>query len=219
MLQVIGHVELQKLGVVPQTVFLASRSNNYESTSRRVSERIEFARSTSFDPTAGAAPFEDLRRRLATINGSNTSLNPVGRERGSPLPQRLPTNVQDLPPSVPMRPGSPTESIVSTANSISMKPRFGMGAYDVVKAAPAIGSNKTVAVGLLEAPGRGAHDVESERSGVTSPVSFVQTARGIRSPISSIQEGLYFFFALNPCTYIFFRESRFSTQCAARARI
>ena len=94
-----------------------------------------------------------------------------------------------------------------------------MGAYDVVKAAPAIGSNKTVAVGLLEAPGRGAHDVESERSGVTSPVSFVQTARGVRSPISSIQEGLYFFFALNPCTYIFFRESRFSTQCAARARI
>ncbi|KAI5119857.1 hypothetical protein M0805_000691 [Coniferiporia weirii] len=186
-LQSIGHVELQKLGVVPQTVFLGSRSGQASQSEpiRRVSEKYSLSRVSSHDHVTGA-PFEDLRRRLATINGSSSSLNSVpGRERASPLPQKFPLTISELPPTVPMRPGSPTESVVSTSNSVSMRPRFSVGSFDGAKAAPAIGSVRTTAVGLLEAPGRMIVDGEPERSELTSPVSLAYTVRGMRSPIPS----------------------------------
>ncbi|EJD02926.1 uncharacterized protein FOMMEDRAFT_123012 [Fomitiporia mediterranea MF3/22] len=186
-LQTTGTVELQKLGVVPQTVFLGSRVSQSEATYRfSVSDRYSLSRVSSNDPAGGGAPFEDLRRRLATINGSNTSLNSAGRER--PMPLRLPSAVQELPPSVPMRPGSPTESVVSTTNSVSIRPRFSIGSVEGVKAAPAVGSVRTNAMGLLEAPGRTMVEVERDQSGLTSPTSFGNMARGSRSPVPLISE-------------------------------
>ncbi|KAH8119146.1 hypothetical protein DFH11DRAFT_1838620 [Phellopilus nigrolimitatus] len=187
-LQSTGHVELQKLGVVPQTVFLGSRAVPSESA-RRVSDKFSLSRVSSRDHATEGDPFEDLRRRLATINGSSTSLNSIsqaGRERNSSLPQRFPSTIPELPPTLPMRPGSPTESVVSTTNSVSMRPRFSVGSFDGTKAAPAIGPVRTNAIGLLETPGRIHVEGEPERPGWVSPLSFANTARGMRSPIPSI---------------------------------
>ncbi|KAL5523732.1 hypothetical protein ACEPAG_7905 [Sanghuangporus baumii] len=185
-LQSIGPVELQKLGVVPQTVFLGSRIATNE-TSRRFLERYSLSPRSSNDYAGSPAPFEDLRRRLATINGSATSLSSGGgRERLTP--QRLPPAIQELPPSVPMRPSSPTESVVSTTNSVSIRPRFSIGSVDGAKAAPAVGSIRTNAIGLLEAPGRPLTEADRDPSGVTSPVSYGTAGRGARSPVPSVQE-------------------------------
>ena len=191
MLQTIGPVELQKLGVVPQTVFLGSRIPPSE-TARRFSDRYSLSPRSTGDFPATPAPFEDLRRRLATINGSATSLS-SGGGRDRLAPQRLPPAVQDLPPTVPMRPSSPTESVVSTTNSVSIRPRFSIGSVDIAKAAPAIGSIRTNAIGLLEAPGRGIVEGDRDPSGVTSPVSYATAARGARSPVPSVQEGRWRF--------------------------
>lgn len=199
-LQTTGHVELQKFGVVLHTVFLGSRPAQPES-----SRRLSVNRLSSYDYTTGSAPFEDLRRRLATINGSNTSLNSAAtnRDRRSPTPAHLilqqrvanattsttPT-VNDLPQTLPMRPPSPTESILSTANSISLRPRFSVGSMEGVKAAPAVGSVRTNAVGLLEAPGRPPSEILNDRSGMTSPASFGNTIRDGRNTLPfAISEG------------------------------
>ncbi|THH10662.1 hypothetical protein EW145_g1172 [Phellinidium pouzarii] len=180
-----GHIELQKLAVVPQTVFLGARVSQSEPT-RRVSDKYSLSRVSSQDHVIGGAPFEDLRRRLVTINGSSSSLNSAsGRlEPANILPQRFPSTIPELPPTVTMRPGSPTESVISTTN-VSMRPRFNVGSFDGVKAAPAIGSVRTNAMGLLETPGRTILDGDSDFSGLTSPVTFAYTIRGMRSPISS----------------------------------
>ena len=196
-LQTTGHVELQKFGVVLHTVFLGSRNAQPE-TARRVSVN----RLSNYDATAGGgAPFEDLRRRLATINGSSTSLNSAtsNRDRRSPpvhlaVQQRVVSGssptvpvVNDLPP---MRPSSPTESIISTSNSVSLRPRFSVGSLEGVKAAPAIGSVRTNAIGLLEAPGRPPSDILNDRSGMTSPASFGNTIRDGRGNLPfAISEG------------------------------
>ena len=152
-------------------------------TRRFSSDRYSLSRIPSHDQAGGNAPFEDLRRRLAAINGSNTSLNSAGA-RDRPMLQKFPTAVPELPPSVPLRPSSPTESVVSTSNSVSLMPRFSIGSADGAKAAPAVGSVRTNAVGLLEAPGRLHADSERDASGINSPIP-----RGMRSPISSVQEG------------------------------
>lgn len=190
-LQTTGPVELQKLGVVLNTIFLGSQSRTAEvDFGRRFSttDRHVISRVSSFDQGPGA-PFEDLRRRLATINGSSSSLNsamPKGRTSlgiplapASPMPKET-TNTVDL------RPGSPTESIVSTTNSVSFKPRFSLGGViEGQKAAPAVGSVRANAMGVLEAPGRLHSDSTSDRPGWTSPLPFAQVAGGIRSQILS----------------------------------
>jgi phosphoinositide-3-kinase regulatory subunit 4 len=62
------------------------------------------------------------------------------------LSAAVPSPLQD-------RPGNPTESIISTTNSVYLGPasRLQVGSTDGQKAAPAVGSSKTNAVGLLEA--------------------------------------------------------------------
>jgi len=90
-LKLIGDVELQKLGVVPQTVFLKARHTDSGPRSSRVplmsrrSNTNSSSRTPILSPTraqrvsgadyAAGAPFEDLRRRLATINASASSLS------------------------------------------------------------------------------------------------------------------------------------------------
>ncbi|KAI0037081.1 ARM repeat-containing protein [Vararia minispora EC-137] len=198
-------VELQKLKVVPQTVFLKTRSpetlsrsgiGRTSSTSRRsymdngrplVLEIPRVSRPPSVDHGSTGAPFEDLRRRLSAFNGSGTSLaSPAPRPPSlmsaqlSPRPPMGGLNTADLPAAFD-RPNSPTESVFSTANSAAPRPlqRLQVGSTDT-KAAPAIGSSKTNATGVLEATSRMKSDDSPERSGRTSPVSAAGTVRGQR---------------------------------------
>jgi phosphoinositide-3-kinase regulatory subunit 4 len=214
-LKLIGDVELQKLGVVPVTVFLKHRSSDstprssrihtsrrstYDSVASRTPiyssmNRISSATDHSSASTGMGSPFEDLRRRLATINGSASSI-----AASQPQPPRS-ANTNALSPAaastsssrrdsisgllIPLtstldRPGSPTESVLSTANSATFRPlsMLQVGG-DGQKAAPAVGSSKTNATGLLEAHSklRSAED-SPDISGRSSPMSMSATLRG-----------------------------------------
>ncbi|KAJ2936541.1 hypothetical protein H1R20_g554, partial [Candolleomyces eurysporus] len=183
-LKVIGDIELQKLGVVPQTVFLKSRNDPSSAT------RLSFAssrRASSIDQPISGAPFEDLRRRLATINGSATSLTANTprdtRSAASPFAQSV-TSAPSVSSPNPDRPPSPTESVVSTANSVSLKPtsRLHVGSADGSKAAPAVGSSKTTVTGLFDA-----HSLlaSPDPSGRSSPLSMSATLRQHRPRVPS----------------------------------
>ncbi|KAF4603205.1 Serine/threonine-protein kinase [Pleurotus pulmonarius] len=202
-LKTISNVELQKLGVVPRTVFLKARSDN--SGARTVRSPTPRSRKPTYDSSASrtpilsprltshtidspsGAPFEDLRRRLATINGSASSLNVphLNRESRSSTSPPTTTNMPQapLPPSSPSltdRPGSPTESVVSTSTSAPFHPisRMQIGGTDGQKAAPAVGSFKTNVSGVLEAHSKLFPDGSPAPSGRTSPLSAAGTSRG-----------------------------------------
>ncbi|KAJ7216643.1 hypothetical protein GGX14DRAFT_442277 [Mycena pura] len=196
-LKSIGDIELPKLGVVPQTVFLKtrttdfgpSRSSRSYSHARRSSAFAtplvspgHASRVSSADHTG--APFEDLRRRLATINGSSSSIAPLREPRSASLLSPItatPTLLATAGVSSVERPVSPTESVVSTANSMTFRPlsrmQFG-GGVDSQKAAPAVGSSKTNAVGLLDSRSKLRSNGSPERSGRSSPMSMSTTVRG-----------------------------------------
>ncbi|KAF9011876.1 other/VPS15 protein kinase [Cyathus striatus] len=212
-LKVIGDVELQKLGVVPQTVFLKTRSIEFGSRSSRIPSSSYASRRSSrttpiLSPRLGgrfsaldqgsvgsSAPFEDLRRRLATINGSASSLGMTYGSRDarsnlapSPAVGGSSSPITPIPPPLMLdRPASPTESSISTTNSISIRPssRVQMGSTDVQKAAPAIGSSKMNAIGLLEAHPK-IRELSPERSGRTSPMSISATLRPSRPRLPSL---------------------------------
>ncbi|KIJ63655.1 hypothetical protein HYDPIDRAFT_175967 [Hydnomerulius pinastri MD-312] len=238
-IRTMGDVELQKLSVVPQTVFLKSRSSTSDlprssrlpSYSRRSSDipwRVSnprMSRATSIDHGPNAAAFEELRRRLATINHSGSSLNlaAAARERAGHLPQSpaLPdtpasaatqpaTLALPNPPTGHDRPSSPTDSVVSTTNSSTLRVphRLQVGSTDGQKAAPAVGSSNANAVGLLEAPSRIRSEGSPERSGRSSPASMagmtkqthrprvlslnpISTYDGQEAGISNLLENLY----------------------------
>ena len=179
-------------------MFLKSRASDFTPrSSRLVSRRSEpssrtptlgtprTSRAPSVDHGPGGAPFEDLRRRLATINASATSLS-----LGSTARDHRPSVFQIQSPSSPAvglglpstvdRPGSPTDSVVSNTNSSSLRPhhRLHVGSTDGQKAAAAVGSSKTNATGLLEAPSKIRSDGSPERSGRSSPLSMAGTIRG-----------------------------------------
>ncbi|PFH53431.1 hypothetical protein AMATHDRAFT_187356 [Amanita thiersii Skay4041] len=217
-LKITSDIELQKLGVVPRTVFLKTRSLSDQSSrisrtqsSRRmstgeslrtpVSSQLRLPRNPSTEHAAGA-PFEDLRRRLATINGSATSLSahhgvrearsPMSLSSGirSPSPTLSSSNIV-APPTIleDERPSSPTESVLSTTNSLTFKPLSKMqlgGGFEGQKAAPAVGSSKMNVTGLLDPhsklklEGTNSTDV----SGRSSPMSLPATVKGHRPQIS-----------------------------------
>ncbi|KAF8892933.1 hypothetical protein BD779DRAFT_1798336 [Infundibulicybe gibba] len=208
-LKVIGDIELPKLGVVPQTVFLKSHPTDGSSRSSRIHISRKGTlenRTPILSPTRASrmssldhpsAPFEDLRRRLATINGSASSLSPgyVPRDtRGVPSPISTSSNSPltvagpATGPIIPGRPGSPTESIVSTANSLTFRPtsRLQVGSTDGQKAAPAIGSSKANATGLLDAHSKLRSDGSPEQSGRSSPISASTTFRTQRPRFPSL---------------------------------
>jgi len=207
-LRTVGDVELQKLSVVPQTVFLKSKSSTSDSTPRtsrlpsysrrpfdvpRHFGTPRMSRASSVDHGATNSALEDLKRRLATINGSSSSLNlaAAARERQAvQSPSIPPSNTQPatlaLPAHTPIhdRPSSPTDSVVSTTNSSTLRTvhRLHIGSTDGQKAAPAIGSSNANAVGLLEAPSKMRQEGSPERSGRSSPMSMTGTAKGINRP-------------------------------------
>ncbi|KAF9233916.1 hypothetical protein BU15DRAFT_90187 [Melanogaster broomeanus] len=207
-----GDVELQKLSVVPQTVFLKSRAptSDHLRSSRQPSSRLSsdvlgrlstprMSRTTSTDHGPNTAAFEELRRRLATINGSASSLNlaAAARERAGHQPHQssLPGTANSAPSQPSMlglpnplpghdRPSSPTDSVVSTANSSALRVvhRLQVGSTDGQKAAPAVGSSNTNAIGVLEAPSRIRSECSPERSGRSSPVSMAGTTKQSHRP-------------------------------------
>ncbi|KAJ7672606.1 hypothetical protein DFH06DRAFT_96923 [Mycena polygramma] len=194
-LKSIGDIELPKLGVTPQTVFLKARSSDLSaSRSSRIHSHV---RKTSALGTpllspgfvsrvsSADAPFEDLRRRLATINGSSSSLalphTPPREPRNTLSPIVATQGLPAVGLTSPIeRPGSPTDSVVSTTNSTTFRPlsRMQFGAPDSQKAAPAVGSSKTNAVGVLDARSKLRSDGSPERSGRSSPMSMSTTIRG-----------------------------------------
>lgn len=253
-LRIIGDIELQKLGVVPQTVFLRTRStvSEYVSRASRVSAGITASagsRISTYSPSRTpltspqkpgllstditsttsnfGTPFEDLRRRLATMNGSVASLatahrpTPASKDTKNVVPPVLapptpaapvtplpspsvssvaiphPVVPESITPSITSaidRPGSPTESIVSTVNSASFRPLSRMQLSGSVipegaKAAPAVGPSKTNAVGLLEAHSKYLRDTEGspERSEGSLPFSAATAMGPRRSRQPSVQ--------------------------------
>ncbi|KAG7095893.1 hypothetical protein E1B28_006581 [Marasmius oreades] len=195
-LKVTGDIELTKLGVVPQTVFLKANTSDYgirtSKSSRRSTVTESFARSPllspqsnrfSVDTTPSNVPFEDLRRRLATINGSASSLSVAQIARTPSSPLAIPPSVISGTPLSPTeekaeRPVSPTESVISNTNSTSFRPlsRMQVGSIDTQKAAPAIGSSKTNALGLLDSHTHIRTETSPERSDRSS-LSVSQTLR------------------------------------------
>ncbi|EKM56683.1 uncharacterized protein PHACADRAFT_183284 [Phanerochaete carnosa HHB-10118-sp] len=209
-LKVSSTIELQKLGVVPQTVFLKAPSDNATAmrsakpmlAQRAISDAVRSpvlsgtprsnrTMSADFNLGAPGTPFEDLRRRLAIINGSTTSLSvpPTARDVRSPTapvaeslsPTSSNTAVSDVPLE---RPSSPTDSVTSGANSSFRTHRLQIGSTDGQKAPPAVGSSKANATGLLESLSK-LRDGSPERSGRSSPVSVAGTIRGERPRIST----------------------------------
>lgn len=202
-LKVPSTIELQKLGVVPQTVFLKGAGDSATTlrsarpsvvAQRAVTELIRSpilggtprshrAMSADFSVGSGGAPFEDLRRRLAIINGSATSLSaPPGtkdvRSPSAPLAESItPSSSNTAVSDVPLdRPSSPTDSVASGANSSFRTHRLHIGSTDGQKALPAVGSSKANATGVLESHPK-LRDGSPERSGRSSPVSVAGTIR------------------------------------------
>ena len=74
-------IELQKLGVVPQTVFLRTPESDGRPSRHRLNSeftirspgtpRTHRTLSIDYGPTSAGAPFEDLRRRLALTGGKD----------------------------------------------------------------------------------------------------------------------------------------------------
>ena len=186
---------------MPQTVFLKSRTSDLTPRSPHAisSRRSTFdtgsqvsavgtpraSRAPSIDHGAGG--FEDLRRRLATINASASSLSigSAAREHRNSVHQLQSASSQPvglvatgLPPTSD-RPSSPTDSVVSNTNSSSLRPlhRLQVGSTDGQKAAAAVGSSRANATGLLEAPSKIRSDGSPERSGRSSPRSMAGTTR------------------------------------------
>lgn len=209
-MKVITSVELQKLGVMPQTIFLKApvvepspRSTRYLSVQRAMSDASSRApflgsprttRTLSIDQATGMppAPFEDLRRRLAMINNSATSLSaPSTRDSRSPIPPSPELN--PLPPTIDgglsdipqtqERPSSPAESTISVANSSAFRgaAQF-LHAGSIEKAAPAIGSSRANATGLLDTHPKLRADTSPETSGRSSPISIAGTVKGLERP-------------------------------------
>ncbi|KAG6826329.1 hypothetical protein H0H92_000291 [Tricholoma furcatifolium] len=198
-LKVTGDIELQKLGVVPQTVFLKTRTSDSMPPSSRITSysRRSIAQDSSgrrtpiLSPTSNnriasadyssGAPFEDLRRRLATINGSVSSVGlgpPPARSPIAPSTSSTSHPISGLPTTLE-RPSSPTESILSTANSQSYRTtsRLHIGSTDGQKAAPAVGSSKTNVTGLLDTHSKIRPEESPDLSGRSSPLSMSTTLR------------------------------------------
>lgn len=199
-----GDVELQKLSVVPQTVFLKSRASSELSRSSRRSSDVwarlgtpRMSRATSVDHPPNTPAVGDLRRRLATMNSSSSlNLAAAARERAGHAAAPSGTTTSSLAPPNPTpahdRPSSPTDSVLSTTNSLALRAphRLQVGSGDGQKAAPAVGSSNANAVGVLEAPSRIRSECSPERSGRSSPISTVGPARQsqtLRPRVTSLQ--------------------------------
>lgn len=203
---------MQTLGVRPHTVFWdpkEPRSPRADTTHRNslavprtpiLGGTPRTSRLNSIDhSTRDGTAVEDLRRRLAQMDGSTTSLTSQSVVIGtrarresitsvtSALPSPAPTDISShpLPSPFDTTPGSPSESVMS-------------GGIDVLrrkhqKAAPSVvASVNTNIAGVLEAPKVRTAEEEALTSGRTSPMSMAGTIRGQPRMSSRRTSGLPF---------------------------
>ncbi|KAG8906368.1 Serine/threonine-protein kinase [Tulasnella sp. 403] len=202
-------VELQRLGVMPHTVFLGPkdvRSPRPTESSRRGSFNSprtpnlggtpRMTRLNSLDLTA----VDDLRRKLAKMDGSTSSLQgtppqKTGRTTGnrrdsitsvtSTLQSPTPTDISTQPPASPFDPrmASPAASVTSSGIEVLRRKHQ--------KAATAVvGSVNTNIAGVLEAPKARTAEEEAMTSGRTSPQSMAGTIRGQPRMLSRKSSGI-----------------------------
>ena len=177
-LTTIASISLQKLGIIPNTVFPGTQASQPR---RTITLRTNTSGEPSSTPRAQekskeVPSLEDLRSKLATIGGSSTSLN----SNFSQHERRDSLNV--IPTRSPTFDRSPPESVTS-GDLGSHRRRQRLQLSTDCKAPPSVGSIRTNAVGLVEAPA--ALRVVREdmgTSGRTSPVSQAGTLRGERKP-------------------------------------
>ena len=182
---------MQKLNIVPQTLFLRPRP------AERISSRIDvgrtfsdqgrrtpvsrLSRAGSIDQPAGQLT-EDLRRRLTQQTSALSITTNRTRLEGPPGVTSPLSDVHSL------RPPSPTESATSHTDATNLLRNYRHGSVDSRKAAPAIGSIRTNATGVMESSAKLRSLDEEPASGRTSPASAAGTLRGDhRGRISAMQ--------------------------------
>lgn len=187
----IASISLQKLGVIPNTVFPGTQTSqprrsitSRASTFIEPSARLEHSTPHAQEKPKDAPSLEDLRSKLSTIGGSSTSLNSTfsQHERRDSL-----NTITARSPSLDR---SPPESVTSGELG-SHKRRQRLQLSTDSKAPPSIGSIRTNAIGLLEAPAalRAVHE-DMGASGRSSPVSQAGTLRGERrAPVNRASSG------------------------------
>ncbi|KAG9040843.1 Serine/threonine-protein kinase [Tulasnella sp. UAMH 9824] len=195
-------VELGKLNIMPQTVFLGSTESKGTRPDRLrtpvVGGTPRMSRLNSLDPSTGeGVVVEDLRRRLNRMDGSTASLTSISVSSGarapgtrrtsmtsvsSALPSPLPKiSATPHPPPSPFdgTPASPSESVMSTGIDV-LRRKHQRTATAVV------GSVNANIAGVLETPKMRTAEEEALTSGRTSPASMAGTVRGHHRPASRI---------------------------------
>jgi phosphoinositide-3-kinase regulatory subunit 4 len=220
--QLTSGVELQKLGVVPQTIFIATKPSEASSkagSSRRStieSQARHGLYSSPRFPHAGSLEqmnhFDDLRRPL---NRSSSSLAVNDdHERTTSVSSARPSSIMPPPPDRPEnRPQSPTDSVVSSTidvPSLRPRPHLHIGSTDNQKAPAAVGPVKANATGLLEAPSisrLGVGEEDMILSGRSSPISNVGT---VRADHRSMQSAKHFSMTFGEYERYWLRKIRFN---------
>ncbi|KAG8916382.1 Serine/threonine-protein kinase [Tulasnella sp. 417] len=189
-------VELGKLNIVPQTVFLGSTDSKGTRPDRLRTPVLggtpRMSRLNSLDPsTREGTVVEDLRRRLNQMDGSTASLTSVSVSSGARAPGTRRTSMTSVssalpsptphPPPSPFdgTPASPSESVMSTGIDV-LRRKHQRTATAVV------GSVNANIAGVLETPKMRTAEEEALTSGRTSPASMAGTVRGHHRPSSRI---------------------------------
>ncbi|EJD52092.1 ARM repeat-containing protein [Auricularia subglabra TFB-10046 SS5] len=188
-------ITLQKLNIVPQTIFLRPRPADRmparldiprtASDHGRRTPMSRMSRAGSIDQPAGQV-LEDLRRRLNQQAGSSMSVNTqTARIRQDSMHSPMSHSPDVHSP----RPPSPSESITSATHDASHLMRnYRLGTLESRKAAPAIGSIRTNATGVMENSMKLRQVDEESISGRTSPASAAGTVKGdYRGRVASMQ--------------------------------
>lgn len=203
-------LELQKLGVVPRTVFLGPREGEARGRTLKLSDvvspRPTGSRRASFSSVNGSQLADGLRRQLAAMgppSSTSGTRSPRPPQHMSPPEFPIsnePVTLQRMSDSVTEsksilereRPHIPPSPMVSRPNSSMStlafaRPPHGLG--DAQKALPAIGSIRENAAGHLEhsAALRPRAPTISITSGRSSPVSTAHTIRAEQNMLRSCE--------------------------------
>ncbi|KAM0754729.1 Other/VPS15 protein kinase [Meredithblackwellia eburnea MCA 4105] len=198
-----GGVGFQELGIVPQTIILRVRTadeiDGAVAGSRVTSDNlprrfsIEPARTpasvTGSNRNVSGQPMEDLRRRLAQVGGSNTSLNtqalhgpaspaPDSPGGGSTTSVSKKTTQDGLGLERTISHSSSTEDISDAGGSsrtdfvaAKSRSRVHLNAVEVGRVAPAVGQDSTNVMGLFNVASR--YKVDDDAMSGTNPQSHI----------------------------------------------
>ncbi|KAH7106720.1 ARM repeat-containing protein [Auriculariales sp. MPI-PUGE-AT-0066] len=173
-------VLLQKLNIVPQTLFLrprpAERISARSDVGRAFSDAgrrtpmSRLSRAGSVDQPVGQLT-EDLRRRLTQQSSALSISTNRARMEGPPAIASPLSDVHSI------RPPSPSDSVTSH-DATNLLRNYRHGSTESRKAAPAVASVRTIAIGVMESSAKLRSVDEDSASGRTSPASNAGTVRG-----------------------------------------